>query len=145
MSSKLKIVLLAAFAALSIGFMQPADTIATVNGDPISVAMFQQRIRFARWTSAQQLTQILQSYGENALTDPNSPFNAQYKLLTDSAGLGPQGLHSLIAIKLGKQEAAPRNTSVSGDDGQPQIYQVFGHATDAAAAPAVPGKKPPAA
>src|SRR5262250_985401 len=100
MSSKLKIVLLAAFAALSAllltGFMQPANTIATVNGDPISVTMFQQRVRFARWTSAQQLNQILQSYGEKALTDPNSPFSAQYRLLSDSMGMGQQVLDSLI-------------------------------------------------
>jgi len=79
------------------------------------------------------------------LTDPNSPFNAQYKLLTDSAGLGQQVLDSLIAIKLVKQEAARRNISVSDDDIQQQIYQFFGYSPDTTPVPAVPGKTPQAA
>src|SRR5262249_30316547 len=85
---------------LTTGAAQATDTLATVNGDPISVTTFQQRVRLARWTSAQQLIQIRQNYGDKALTDPTSPFNSQYMMLSSPSALGKQVLDSLIAVKL---------------------------------------------
>src|SRR5258708_22134206 len=80
------ITLLAVF--LTLGFAQATDTVATVNGTPISTLAFQPRVRFTRWTLGQQLLQIVQQNGEKALTDPTSPYNAHYKLLTQSHPLG---------------------------------------------------------
>src|SRR5688572_25453321 len=91
---------LSLLAAFTIAAAQTTDTIAMVNNDPISVAQFQQRVRFARWTTAQQLVQVMQSHGEKGLTDPESPYYAQYALLSDKQGLGQQVLDSLITIKL---------------------------------------------
>src|SRR5690242_19887612 len=59
---------------LTLGFTQTSDTVATVNGVPISLSAFQQRIRFTRWTIGQQLLQVMQQSGEKALTDPTSPY-----------------------------------------------------------------------
>src|SRR5689334_17927324 len=51
-----------------VSFAQTPDTIATVNGNPISTLAFQQRVRFTRWTIGQQLSQIVQQMGVTALT-----------------------------------------------------------------------------
>ncbi|MEP7285922.1 MAG: peptidylprolyl isomerase [Chloroflexota bacterium] len=127
---------------LSLGFRQAAETVATVNDDPISVTAFQQRVRFARWATAQQLSQIVQTYGEKALTDPSSPYNTQYKLLADLPSFGKQVLDSLITVKLVQQEAARRGISVTDDEVQQQINLFFGYTPDATPVPAAPGQPP---
>ena len=124
-SLKRLITLLAVF--LTLGFAQATDTVATVNGTPISTLAFQQRVRFTRWTLGQQLLQIVQQNGEKALTDPTSPYNAQYKLLTDSHALGQQVLDSLITVQLVSQEAARRGITVSADEVQQQVAAFFGY------------------
>src|SRR5882724_5397650 len=106
---------------LTCGFAQATDTIATVNGTPISTLALQQRVRFTRWTLGQQLLQIVQQNGEKALTDPASPYSAQYKLLTDKHALGQQVLDSLITVQLVSQEAARRGITVSPDEVQQQV------------------------
>jgi parvulin-like peptidyl-prolyl isomerase len=120
--------LFALFAiSLTLGFIQVSDTVATVNGTPISKLSFEQRIRFTRWTLGQQLLQIAQQYGEKTLTDPTSPYNAQYKLLTDSHALGQQVLDSLITVQLVNQEAAKRGIAVTDDEVQQQVAAYFGY------------------
>lgn len=114
-------------ASLTLGFTQVSDTIATVNGTPISKLAFEQRVRFTRWTLGQQLLQIAQQYGDKTLTDPNSPYNAQYKLLTDSHALGQQVLDSLVTVQLVNQEAAKRGISVTDDEVQQQVAAYFGY------------------
>jgi parvulin-like peptidyl-prolyl isomerase len=106
---------------------QTTDTIATVNNMPISVAQFQQRVRFARWSTAQQLLQIVQQVGEAALTDPQSPYYAQLKTLADNAAFGQQVLDGLITIKLVQQEADKRGITVSDEETQQQVYAFFGY------------------
>ncbi len=71
--------------AIMLAFAQTPDTIATVNGNPISTLAFQQRTRYTRWTIGQQLNQVVQQVGVTALTDPASPYNSQFKLLSDSS------------------------------------------------------------
>jgi parvulin-like peptidyl-prolyl isomerase len=127
---------------LTMGAAQATDTLATVNGDPISVTMFQQRVRFSRWTSAQQLIQIKQSYGDKMLTDPASPFNSQYVILTVPSAFGKQVLDALIAVKLVRQEAARRGIAITDADVQQQIYAFFGYTPDATPMPAVHGQTP---
>jgi parvulin-like peptidyl-prolyl isomerase len=120
-----------ALAVLCVGFTQTVDTIALVNGDPISMAAFQRRVRYARWTTAQQLNQIVQSYGATALTDANSPYHVQYKLLSDLPSFGQQVLDSLITVKLVQQEANKRGLKVTDDEVQQQINAFFGYVPDA--------------
>src|SRR5260221_10925759 len=115
---------------LTTGAAQATDTLAMVNGDPISVTMFQQRVRFARWTSAQQLIQIRQNYGDKMLTDPGSPFNSQYVILTTPSAFGKQVLDSLIAVKLVKQEAARRSIALTNARAPQNNYRFFCLSTD---------------
>ncbi len=118
---------------LTTGFQQPTEAIATVSGDPIPVTMFQQRVRLSRWMTAQQLRQIAQTYNAEALTDPKSPFNGQYKLISDTQGFARQVLDSLITIKLVQHEAVLRNITVTDEDTQHQIELFFGYSPDAPA------------
>ncbi len=120
---------------LTMGFQQAPDNIATVNGDPIPVVLFQQRVRFARWTTAQQLLQLMQTYGADSLTDSKSPFYPQYRTLVDTQGFGRQVLDSLVAIKLVQHEAAARGITVSDADVQEQINTFFGYTPDATPVP----------
>src|SRR5262245_18563368 len=115
------------FALLSMGFRQVPDAVATVSGDPIPTAVFQQRVRMARWMAGQQLLQIAQDYGPNSLTDPNSAFNAQYKALTDTSGFAQQVLDGLITTKLIQHEAAARGITVTDAETQEQINAFFGY------------------
>src|SRR4051812_48926298 len=105
--------LLLLLAVLSMGFRQVPDAVATVTGDPIPTTVFQQRVRLARWMAGQQLLQIVQDYGANSLTDPNSPFNAQYKAISDTAAFAQQVLDGLVTMKLVQHEATVRNITVT--------------------------------
>src|SRR5438105_1030855 len=107
--------------AVMVGFAQTPDTVATVNGIPITTLAFQQRVRFTRWTIGQQLNQVVQQMGANALTDSASPYNSQYKLLTDSTALGQQVMDSLVTVKLVQAEAARRGISITDADVQAEV------------------------
>jgi parvulin-like peptidyl-prolyl isomerase len=122
-------------AAVMIGLAQAPDTIATINGNPISTLVFQQRVRFTRWTIGQQLDQILQQMGATALTDPASPYNSQYKLLSDAPTLGQQVIDSLITVKLVQAEAVRRGITTDDAEVQTQIQAFFGYTPDATPAP----------
>lgn len=114
------------------GFQQAPASVATVNGDSIPTVFFQQRVRFARWTAAQQLLQIMLDYGgEKALTDPNSPFHTQYRALIDSPAFTQQVLDGLIVLKLVQREATARGITVTPAETQAQIYAFFGYSPDA--------------
>jgi parvulin-like peptidyl-prolyl isomerase len=128
--------------ALTTAFQQLPDHVAIVGGDPISTTLFQQRVRLARWTTAQQLLQVMQTYGPNALTDPGSPYNGQYKNLNDSVTFAQQVLNSLITVKLVQREAAARGITVTDDDVQNQINAFFGYAPNATPQPPQPGETP---
>lgn len=118
------------------GFQQAPASVATVNGDAITTVLFQQRVRFARWTAAQQLLQIMQDYGgEKALTDPNSPFHAQYRALIDAPAFARQVLDGLIVLKLVQREASARGLTVTLAETQAQIYAFFGFTPDTQPAP----------
>jgi parvulin-like peptidyl-prolyl isomerase len=119
-------------ALLSTGFKQAPDAVATVSADPIPTAVFQQRVRLARWMAGQQLLQVAQDYGPNSLTDPNSPFYAQYKAISDTAAFAQQVLDGLITMKLVQHEAAARSISVTDAETEDQINAFFGYAPGAA-------------
>lgn len=108
-------------------FQQLPDSVATVAGEPIPAALFQQRVRLARWSTAQQLLQVMQTYGVNALTDPGSPYNGQYKNLSDQAAFAKEVLETLITVRLIQQEAKTRNITVSDAETQAQIAAFFGY------------------
>ncbi len=127
-----KRILLLLLALLSMGFRQAPDAVATVNGDPIPTTVFQQRVRLARWMAGQQLLQVAQDYGANSLTDPNSPFNAQYKALSDTGPFAQQVLDGLITMKLVQHEAAARGITVTDAETEHQINAFFGYTPGAA-------------
>jgi parvulin-like peptidyl-prolyl isomerase len=102
--------------------------------------LFQQRVRLARWTTAQQLLQVVQTYGANALTDPNSPYNGQYKNLADTTTFAQQVLDGLITLKLVQREATARGITVTDGEVQNQIDAFFGYAPNATPQPPQPGE-----
>jgi parvulin-like peptidyl-prolyl isomerase len=123
----LKRSLLILLALLSTAFQQLPEAVATVSGDSIPAVVFQQRVRLARWMSSQQLLLVAQDYGVNALTDPNSPFNAQYKAISDHAAFAQQVLDGLITIRLVQHEAALRGVTVTDAETQDHINAFFGY------------------
>ncbi|MCC7450776.1 MAG: peptidylprolyl isomerase [Anaerolineae bacterium] len=140
MCRRITLLLISASFLLTTAFAQAPGNIATVNGEPITANMFQQRVRLARWMSAQQLLQIMQSYGPNALNDPTSPFGEQYKQIKDDAGFAKQVLDNLITIKLVQKEAAARGLAITDADTQEQINTFFGYSANEP--PAVPTGQP---
>ncbi len=120
-------------ALLTAAFQQAPDAVATVGADPIPTGVFQQRVRLSRWMASQQLLLIAQDYGVNALTDPNSPFNAQYKAISDYPAFAQQVLDGLITIRLVQHEAAARSLTVTDAETQEQISAFFGYTPGAAA------------
>jgi parvulin-like peptidyl-prolyl isomerase len=129
-------------ALFTTGFRQAADNIATVSGDPITVTQFQQRVRLARFITANQLRQMAQVYGPESFTASDGPFNPQYKSIVDTTGFARQVLDSLITLKLVQHEANTRGIIVSDEDTQNQIYTFFGFNPNAPVPTAAPDQPP---
>lgn len=117
----------------------PNQVVATVNGDTITVAQFQQRVRLERALLNQQINGYLSLLSAQGL-DPNQ-FTGQEPLRTWLSRvqipdqLGNAVINDMVNDLLVRQEAAARGISVTETDIQAQINQFFGFDPETAGQP----------
>jgi parvulin-like peptidyl-prolyl isomerase len=109
----------------------PNQTIATVNGQAITVSQFREQFRFERARLSQDLNNLFaqaQSFG----IDPNQflqrpPYSTWYNELQFPDQLGNRVLNDMVNTLLARQEAEKLGVTVSQDDVQSQVNDFFGY------------------
>ncbi len=109
----------------------PAQTVATVGGENITVVQFRERIRFERTRLTQDINNLFaqaQAFG----VDPNQflqqpPYSIWYNELQFPDQLGQRVLDDMVNDILTAQEAATLNVTVSEDDVQARVNQFFSY------------------
>ncbi len=111
------------------GVLYPNQPVAIVNGEAITTADFQARVRFTRWQSGIELMNIAQLYGAQALQDTNSPFYNQYAQLQSGREyiIGDQVLNQMVEGTLIRQEAESRGLSVDEAQVDERVQAFFGY------------------
>ncbi len=126
----------------------PRQPVAVVDGDPITTAEFQARVKFSRLQLRNQLLYLYQQQQLLAAQDPGSTdqsldeyFRGQIgdleeRLAPENANLiGQQVLNQMIQEQLVQQEAQRRDIEVTSGEIQDAIHEGFGYDPDAAATP----------
>jgi parvulin-like peptidyl-prolyl isomerase len=117
------------------------QSVATVDGSPITTAEFQARVRFVRMQMQSELQYLLQQQQALDPTDQSTQFYLEYlqssirdlqsQLDAENKGLiGDQALDQLIQEKLVRQEAERRGITVSSGELQVAVEQYFGYDRD---------------
>ncbi|RLC99976.1 MAG: hypothetical protein DRI77_01490 [Chloroflexi bacterium] len=125
------------------------EPVVIVEGDPITTADFQARVRFTREQLQFQLERLNMQQLSLDMSDPSAEFYLQYiqgnirdletQLSPASAlSIGKQVLDQLIVGKLVHQEAERRGITVAPEQVQQSIEQYFGYERD----PATPTPAP---
>jgi peptidyl-prolyl cis-trans isomerase D len=129
----------------------PYRTVASVNGDKISVAEFQQQVKLERIQTINQYMQYMQFAQMLGVQDPtNDPnFSSILKqantLLTSTDAMGQQVLDLLINDRLTRQEAKKRGITVSSEEVEKALQEssnYFVNGTPTAAPTATPFEQP---
>lgn len=109
----------------------PNQTIATVNGQAITVSQFREQFRFERARLSQDLNNLFaqaQSFG----IDPNQflqrpPYSTWYNELQFPDQLGNRVLNDMTNALLARQGAQELGVTVNQDDVQKQVNDFFGY------------------
>lgn len=115
------------------GLIFPNQPVAVVNGEAISTADFQARVRFVRWQTGQQLAQIIAFYGTDVLSNTSHPLYQQvaaiYQQLAPGGEtiIGQQVLNEMIEDALLRQQAAERGITVSPEQVEARVQEFFGY------------------
>ncbi len=122
----------------------PSQSVAVVNGETITVAEFESRVRLERAIMNESLnTQAAMMFAMGATADQVSQQigqSAEWNELQVSDQLGNRVLNDMIAETLLRQEAARLGISATADDIQTAIQDYFGY--DPAAAASEPTATP---
>ena len=118
----------------------PRQTTAVVNGDPITIAEFEQRVRFERALINNQLSQAIltaTSFGItgdqlNQFLGSQEPYATWLTEVQVADQLGNRVLNDMIEDRLIRQRAAEIGVSVTDADVQKQINEFFGYDPEAA-------------
>lgn len=125
-----------ALAVLLIGqlnesVVKPRRAIAVVQGEPISVAAFQRRLRFAQDNTASQINQYIQFGQQFASAGSGNPFlQSIQQLAADLSApetMSLTVLDDMIREKFVTQLAAAQGLSVTEDEVQQEIEKEFGY------------------
>lgn len=116
-------------------FVTPQQTVATVNGESITVAQFRERVRLERALINEQLNDgiaMLRSFGlsseETIQQLSNDPqYGALLNQIQVSDQLGNRVLNSMIDDVLVRQQAEERGITVSDAEVDAQIARFFGY------------------
>jgi len=99
-------VVILAVALVYENLIRPGQPVSTVNGQEITTADFQSRVRFLRWQTGQQIRQLYELTG-----DPNTV--SQYaSQLTNPISIGSQALDQMEEEILLKEEAEARGITI---------------------------------
>lgn len=111
--------------------VKPRRAVAVVNGESISLAAFQRRMRFAEDNLVSQINQYIQFGQQFASADGSNPFAQTIQQLAGELSspetLSLNLLDSMIEEKLVAQLASKQGVSVSDDEVQQQIEKDFGY------------------
>ncbi|MGH2522445.1 MAG: peptidylprolyl isomerase [Anaerolineales bacterium] len=118
------------FGLVDQAVIQPRQPVARVNGAAISTAEFQKMVRYQRFQLLSQYAQFAQA-AELFGSDPQTQqyFQGQQQQivsqLTDSQSLGQQAINTLVEDRLIRQEAARRGITVSAEEVEAKIRELF--------------------
>lgn len=142
--------LLVAIVIISEQVIRPNQAVATVNGENITVAQFERRVRLERVLNNQRLTQgylrILSFTGDpqqaqqQLLQTP--PWSDYYNEMTVPDQLGNRVLDDMIEDTLVRQQAAERGITVTQEQIDEQTRQFFGFDPNAILFTATPSLTP---
>lgn len=127
------VVLLVGYAILDSLVLIQYRTVASVNGETISMAQFQGRVRITRANLVNQFNQyyqFAQMFGsQDPMNDPNwgSTLTQINYQLSDPIGLGQNTLDDMVDDLLIRQEAKKRGITVSAEEVEATIQEQFGY------------------
>jgi parvulin-like peptidyl-prolyl isomerase len=146
------LVLVAAIALVVFAFIQdrviaPSEPIATVNGEEIPAWVFEGRVRSAQVNLLNQLQSLSQTY---QTLEEDSDLRSFYQEQIDSLSnqladplmVGSNTLDSLLDEYLVRQEAKRRGITVSEEDVDRTVAELFGFYPDGTPTSAPPGPTP---
>ena len=128
------------YGVLNDRVLKTLQPVAIVNGDRITTADFQAQVRFARMNlvqSAVQTYQIVQMFGNNPQFQ-NSAASQLYQVQTQlqqTQELGNQVLEQMIQDKLIRQEAERRGITVTSQEVDKAMQDLFGYFPDGTPTP----------
>ncbi|MBZ0293765.1 MAG: peptidylprolyl isomerase [Anaerolineae bacterium] len=117
----------------------PNQTVATVNGDTISVAQFEERVRFQRALLNQQINDYINLIEAQGL-DPNQfasqePLSTWLSQVQIPDQLGNSVINDMVDELLIRQKAEELGITVSEEDVDQQIQEFFGFDPETAGLP----------
>ncbi len=104
--------------------LKPLRPVATVGEDKISVKEFQENARFARLQIINNYVQLAQFFGDS---DSLQSYLQQIEAQLEPATLGQSTLNSLIEDRLIRQEAARRGITVTEQEVDEKLKELFGY------------------
>lgn len=128
----LAIVFLIAYGWYDTTYIKPSRPIAEVNGEPISVREFVGRVRFAQrelvsqYNSALQLSQAFAS-DPAIMQNLNNRIQQIQARMADPESIGQDVIEQLVREAILRQEAEKQGISVTEEDIQDGIYEMFGY------------------
>jgi parvulin-like peptidyl-prolyl isomerase len=136
------IVVVIAAALILDGVIRPTQTVATVNGETISVADFQQRVRLERALLINRVNNGLNDYiaatgsslDEASQIINQEPYATWWNELNVPDQLGIRVLEDMVDDRIVLQELQERGLAVSEEDIDARINEVIGYDPDAVAA-----------
>jgi peptidyl-prolyl cis-trans isomerase D len=136
------VVIILALALIVDGIIVPNQAVASVNGQNISVAQFEKRVRLERVLHIQQLTSFYNFYQSMGYPDDQigqqltqqEPFATYYNELQITDKMGLTVINDMVEDELIRQAAAEKGVTASPEQVQEQINQFFGYDPEAVAA-----------
>ncbi|GAB4468955.1 MAG: hypothetical protein Kow0088_00530 [Anaerolineales bacterium] len=132
------VVLILGYGMLDQMVLRNLRAVAVVNGEKITTQEWQKMVRFSRQRVINQMVNILQNYQLFAQIYGNDPsftsyYASQLSQLEQQlapAFIGQQVLDNMIETKLLEQEARKRNVTISDEEIDKMIEEVFGYYRD---------------
>jgi len=126
------VVALIAAGIIDQAVLQPRQAVARVNGVPISTTEFQKAVRYQRYQLLSNYTRLLQTrelFGTDAQTTQifDQQISQIQTQLNDPETLGRQVLNDLIDDQFIRQEAAKRGLTVSADEVEARLRELFSY------------------
>ncbi|PWH16035.1 MAG: hypothetical protein DDG59_10285 [Anaerolineae bacterium] len=132
------VILIVGYGILDQMVLRNLRSVAVVNGEKITTKEWQTMVRFSRQRVINQMVNILQNYQLFAQIYGNDPsFTSYYASQLNQLQqqlepdfIGQQVLDNMIETKLLEQEAKKRNISISEEEIDKMIEEVFGYYRD---------------
>lgn len=132
------VVIIVGYGLLDQMVLRNLRPVATVNGEKVTTSEWQSMVRFSRQRVIDQMVNILQNYQLFAQIYGNDPsfmsyYASQLSQLQQQLApefIGQQVLDNMIETKLLEQEAKKRNVTISEEEIDKMIEEVFGYYRD---------------